>query len=211
MYPVTYEAEYQRQPDRVTTFFRLILAIPWLIVAVIYSIAVLVTATIAWFAVVILGRYPNGLRNFNAGMLRYFVRVGSWVSLLTDRYPSFGIDEDPTYPVRLQIAPRPERQSRLTAFFRPILAIPVLIVGYVMQGIHQGAIVVGWLVIVFRGYQPAGVHNALVFTTAFQARVYGYVLLLTDDYPPIGDEAVQVGDTRPSAPAADPPPSPAAS
>jgi hypothetical protein len=211
MYPVTYEVDYQRQPNRVTTFFRLILAIPWLIVAAIYGVAVFVTSVIAWFAVVILGRYPEGLYSFNAGMLRFFVRVGSYVSLLTDQYPSFGLGEDPTYPVRLRIAPQPERQSRLTAFFRLIMAIPVLIVGYVMQGIHQGAIFVGWLVIVFRGYQPAGVHNALAFTTAFQARVYGYLLLLTDAYPPVGDEAVPVGDVRPSAAAAaEPPPAPAA-
>jgi hypothetical protein len=210
MYPISYEADYERNPNRVTTFFRLILAIPWLIVGFIYGIAVSVTGLIAWFAVVILGRYPEGLFNFNAGMLRYFVRVGSFFSLLTDQYPSFGLGEDPTYPVRLRIAPAAERQSRLKAFFRLILAIPILIVAYAAQGIHNGAIVVSWLTIVFRGYQPAGVHNALVFTTALQARAYGYLGLLTDDYPPVGDEAVQVGDVRPSAPAPPETPPPAA-
>jgi hypothetical protein len=206
MYPISYEADYQRNPNRVTTFFRIILVIPWLIVGYLYAIAVFVTALIAWFAVVILGRYPEGLFSFNSGMLRYFVRVGSYFSLLTDKFPPFGIGEDPTYPVRLRIAPRSERQSRVKAFFRLILAIPILIVTYAVQAIHNGAVVVSWLTIVFRGYQPAGVQNALVFTTAFQARVYGYILLLTDDYPPVGDEAVQVGDVRPSAPT--PPPEP---
>jgi hypothetical protein len=205
MYPISYEADYERNPNRVTTFFRIILAIPWLIVGSIYAIAVFVTGLVAWFAVVILGRYPEGLYGFNAGMLRYFVRIGSYFSLLTDRYPPFGIGEDPTYPVRLRVQVAVERQSRLKAFFRLILAFPILIVAYAAQGIHNGAIVVSWLTIVFRGYQPAGVHNALVFTTALQARAYGYLLLLTDDYPPVGDEAVQVGDVRPSAPAAPPP------
>jgi Domain of unknown function (DUF4389) len=213
MYPINYEADYERNPNRVTTFFRIILAIPWLIVGAIYAIAVFFTSIIAWFAVVILGRYPEGLFNFNSGMLRFFIRVGSYVSLLTDKYPPFGIGEDPTYPVRLQVQAAAERQSRLKAFFRLILAIPILIVAYAAQGIHNGAIVVSWLTIVFRGYQPAGVHNALVFTTALTGRTYGYVLLLTDDYPPVGAEAIQVGDVRPSAPAPppEPPPAPASS
>jgi hypothetical protein len=210
MYPISYEADYERNPNRVTTFFRIILAIPWLIVGSIYLIAVLVTGIIAWFAVVILGRYPEGLFNFNSGMLRYFVRVGSYVSLLTDRFPSFGLAEDPTYPVRLRIAPRAERQSRLKAFFRLILAIPLFVVSYGVNAIHNGAVLVSWLTIVFRGYQPAGVHNALVFTTAFHARLSGYVGLLTDDYAPVGDEGVQVGDVRPSAPAPPETPPPAA-
>ena len=69
---------------------------------------------------------------------------------------------------------------------------------------------------------PAGVHNALTFTNSFNARVGGYFLLLTDDYPPIGAEGPQVGDVpaaaiSPAAPAPavpateqqQPPPSPA--
>ena len=100
----------------------------------------------------------------------------------------------------MQIAPRPERQSRLKAFFRLILAIPILHrrLRRAVDSSRRGR--VSWLTIVFRGYQPAGVHNALVFTTAFQARAGGYLLLLTDVYPPVGAEATQVGDTRPRRP-----------
>ena len=101
---------------------------------------------------------------------------------------------DPTYPVRLNIAPRAERQSRLKAFFRAILVLPMLVVYYGVTAIHTGAAIVAWLTIVFRGYMPAGVHNALTFTNSFNARVGGYFLLLTDDYPPIGAEGPQVGD-----------------
>lgn len=203
MYPVTYEADYERHPNRVTTFFRIILVIPWAIVALIYAIALSVTHLIAWFAVVILGRYPEGLYGFNSGMLRYFIRVGAYAYLQTDRWPPFGLAPDPTYPVRLDIAPRAERQSRLKAFFRGILAFPLLLLAYIgMLGIHAGAVGVAWATIVFRGYMPAGVQNALVFTNGWLARAGGYLLLLTDAYPPVGAEAVQVGDVRPSAPAA---------
>jgi hypothetical protein len=205
MYPIAYEADYERNPNRVTTFFRYFVAIPWLIVAYVYLIAAVFSHIAAWFAVLFVGRYPEGLYNFNSGILRYLVRVNSWVSLQTDQWPPFGIGPDPTYPVRVQIASRAEKQSRLKALFRIILIIPALLMVYVVSAIHSGAAIVAWLTIVFRGYQPAGIHNALMFTNGYNARVYGYFALLTDTYPPVGAESVQVGDTRPSAPAAPPP------
>lgn len=195
MYPVTYEADYVRERNRLTTFFRLILAIPWLIVAAIYGIAVLVVTVIAWFALLITGRYPEGLYNFNAGALRFFVRVGAWVSLQTDAWPPFGFGQDPTYPARLQVAPRAENQSRLKTLFRLILYFPLYFVSLGVSGIQQGAAVVAWLTIVFRGYQPKEVHNAIAYAIAWTARVTAYLLLLRDEYPPVG-EGAQVGGVR---------------
>jgi Domain of unknown function (DUF4389) len=195
MYPVSYEADYTRERNRLTTFFRLILAIPWLIVAFIYMIAALVVTIIAWFALVILGRYPESAYNFNSGVLRYIARFYAWAYLQVDPYPPFGFSPDPTYPVRVQFAPRPERQSRLKALFRLILAIPIFVLAYLMSILHNGASFVAWLTIVFRGYQPAGVHNALLFTNSWFTRAYAYAyLLLRDEYPPVGDEPPQVGD-----------------
>jgi hypothetical protein len=195
MYPVSYEADYTRERNRLTTFFRLILAIPWLIVAFIYLIAALVVTIIAWFALVILGRYPEWAYNFNSGVLRYIARFYAWAYLQVDPYPPFGFSPDPTYPVRVQFAPRPERQSRLKALFRLILAIPILVLAYLMSILHNGASFVAWLTIVFRGYQPAGVHNALLFTNSWFTRAYAYAyLVLRDEYPPVGDEPPQVGD-----------------
>ena len=194
MYPVSYEADYVRERNRLTTFFRIILAIPWLIVAYIYVIAAFVTVLISWFALVITGRYPQGLYNFGSGVLRYVVRANAWVYLQTDQWPPFGLGPDPTYPVRVQVAPRAEKQSRLKVFFRIILAIPLQFVALGIGWLHSGAAVVAWLTIVFRGYQPAGVHNALAFTNAWNARVLAYLMLLRDEYPPVGDEPAQVGD-----------------
>jgi Domain of unknown function (DUF4389) len=194
MYPIAYEADYVRERNRLTTFFRLILAIPWIIVAYIYEIAAFVVVVIAWFALVILGRYPQWAYDFNAGAVRYFTRVFAWLYLQTDRFPPFGIGTDPTYPVRVQVAPRDEKQSRLKVFFRIILAIPLVFLAYAINFVHTGAAVVAWMTIVFRGYQPAGVHNALVFCNAWHARTFGYLLLLRDEYPPVGDEPMQVGD-----------------
>jgi hypothetical protein len=198
MYPIAYEADYIRERNRLTSFFRLFLAIPWYIVNQIYTFASQIVAVIAWFALLILGRYPDWAYDFNSGVLRFSTRFNAWFSLQTDQFPPFGIGPDPTYPVRLQVAPRAEKQSRLKALFRIILAIPLMILSLAMVFLHFAAGHIAWLTIVFRGYQPAGVHNALAFTNAWNARYVGYLLLLRDEYPPVGDEPVQVGDVQAS-------------
>jgi hypothetical protein len=210
MYPIAYEADFNPEPNRWTTFFRLILAIPWIIVAYVYLIAVFFTHIFAWVSVVILGRYPQWLYNFNSGVVRYLVRFYAWAYLQTDAWPPFGIGEDASYPIRVKIAPAAERQSRLKAFFRLILVLPMLIVSYGVNYMHLGAAVVAWLTIVFRGYQPEGINSALTFINSFYARVFGYYALLTDDYPPIGIERARPTATTPPAAAPQPPPPPLA-
>jgi hypothetical protein len=196
MYPVNYEADFNPEPNRWTTFFRLILAIPWFIVATFWGIVLIFTHLFAWVAVIILGRYPQWLYEFNSGVLRFSIRVSAWVYLQTDQWPPFGLGEDPDYPIRVNIAPAAERQSRLKAFFRWILALPVLLVlSYGTSYIQMLAGVVAWLTIVFRGYLPEGLNSMMTFVNSFHARVFGYLMLLTDDYPPIGLEKAQGGGT----------------
>jgi hypothetical protein len=196
-YPITYEADYAAERDRVTTFFRLLLAIPWVIVAIVYAIGSLFVTIVAWFALLILGRYPEALFNYNLGFLRYTTRVASWVGLQTDQWPSFGFGEDPDYPVRLFLD-RPERQSRLKVLFRVLLAIPALFMSMIIGYIQGGAAIVSWFSIVFRGYQPRKAHDAFSYAYTYLARVHAYVGtptyyvpiggLLTDEYPPLGEE-----------------------
>jgi hypothetical protein len=209
MYPISYEADFNPTPNRWTTFFRLILAIPWLIVAYVYLILAVFTHLFAWVAVVILGRYPQWLYNFNSGVIRYLVRYYAWAYLQTDVWPPFGIADDPSYPIRVNIAPAAARQSRLKAFFRIILILPMLIVSYAINYIHLFTAVVAWLTIVFRGYMPEGIHNTLTFVNSFYARVFGYYALLTDDYPPIGIERAKGTGTPPAAAPPAPPAAPA--
>jgi hypothetical protein len=205
MYPVSYEASFNPAPNRWTTFFRIILIIPWLVVGAVYLILLTFTHLFAWVAVIVLGRYPDWLYNFNSGVLRYMTRFNAFAYLQTDAWPPFGIGEEPDYPIRLSVAPPAESQSRLKALFRLILAIPMLIVVYAVGAIHSGLAGVAWLAIVFRGYLPEAVNNAMSFVNGLYARVAGYVLLLTDDYPPIGLEAVRPATTQ-TAPPATPPP-----
>jgi uncharacterized protein DUF4389 len=209
MYPITYEADLNPTPSRGTTFFRLLLAIPWLIVAVFWGLLFAFTHLFAWVALIILGRYPEWLYNFNAGVVRFSIRVTAWLYLQTDEWPPFGLSDDPNYPIRVNVpAVPPERQSRLKALFRLILALPVAIVlSYGTSYIQLLAGLVAWLTIVFRGYLPEGLFNMMSFINGFHTRVLAYIAFLTDSYPPIGIEkgkgadGVVVPPTPPAAPA----------
>jgi hypothetical protein len=211
MYPISYEADFNPHPNRWTTFFRIILAIPWIIVMAVYLIVFLFTHLFAWVAVVILGRYPEWLYNFNSGVVRYCVRVTAWAYLQTDAWPSFGLSDDPSYPIRVNFAPPAARQSRLKAFFRVILVLPLEVIIYFgISYLHTGAAAVAWLTIVFRGYQPEALNSLFTYVNGFYARFAGYFAILTDDYPPIGLERAQsAGATAPPAAPQPPPPPPA--
>jgi Domain of unknown function (DUF4389) len=211
MYPISYEADFNPEPNRWTTFFRLLLAIPWFIVATFWLILFAFTHLFAWVAVVILGRYPQWLYEFNSGVVRFSIRTSAWIYLQTDVWPPFSLSDDPSYPIRVNFAPAAAHQSRLKAFFRIILVFPVLlIVSYGTQYIQQLAAVVAWLTIVFRGYLPEGINNMLTFLNSFHARVFGYLALLTDDYPPIGlERAKGANQAAPPAPPTAPPAPPA--
>jgi Domain of unknown function (DUF4389) len=81
--------------NRVTTGFRLILAIPHLLVLAALFLALLVVAVIGLFAVLFTGAWPRGLRGFAIGVGRWWLRVQAYLLLLTDQYPPFSLDDMP--------------------------------------------------------------------------------------------------------------------
>ena len=78
--------------NRLTTAFRLILAIPQIVVLVFLGIAVFVVGIIAFFVVLFTGRWPSGLRDFVLGVGRWWLRVQAYLLLLTDDYPPFSLE-----------------------------------------------------------------------------------------------------------------------
>lgn len=91
-YPATLElpsAEGDR--NRLTVAFRIILAIPHLIVLTFLGIAWGITSIIAWFAILFTGRFPEGLSRFGVGVLQWNIRVEAYVLLLHDEYPPFSL------------------------------------------------------------------------------------------------------------------------
>lgn len=200
MYPVTYESDYAEQRSRLTVFFRLILVIPWLIVGIFWGLAALVCSVIAWFAIVITGRYPEGLYSVCSQALRFMTRVNSWLLLMTDAWPSFGGADEPDYPVRLRIAPPLEQYSRAKTFFRFILLIPIAIILYFVQLVARAIGILAWLVIVVMGKEPRGIFDVIRFTQAYEARATAYHLLLTETYPPFSPDDGLEASPSPTAP-----------
>jgi hypothetical protein len=197
MYPISYTADPALEGrNRLTTFFRYFVAIPWLIVAAIYGIVAEIATVIAWFAIVFTGRYPEGLYNFNAGYLRMVTRMNSFQYLLTDEWPPFGGDEAPDYPVRIGVAPPLDQYSRMKTLFRIILAIPVYFLMIVQALILFVCTVIAWFAILFTGRLSEGLFNPMRGAMAYMARASAYFLLMTEDWPPFSYE--EAGTTPPA-------------
>jgi hypothetical protein len=78
--------------SRLKVLFRIILVIPQAIVIFFLSISLYIAIVVAFFAVVITGRWPDGLREFVVGATRWILRVNAWYQLLADPYPPFSLD-----------------------------------------------------------------------------------------------------------------------
>lgn len=190
-YPVTFEADYAERRDRLTTFFRALMAIPVFIMLYVYAIGAFFALVLAWFAIVFTGRYPDGLYNFVAGYTRYLARATAYTALLTDQYPPFTLADDPAYPIRMHFQGPLPRYSRVKTFFRGLIAIPMVIMRYVIQLLLNVGAIAAWFVIVFTGRLPRGLFDMMVLANSYTARSDAYLYLLTETYPPFQD-----ADTR---------------
>lgn len=186
-YPVTFEMDYVQQRDRLTVFFRWILAIPHFIFALVYAIAFEIVWVIAWFALLFTARWPSGLYEFMSGFLRYITRLSAYVYLGVDQYPPFSGAVDDSYPVRVDIAPPLPRYSRLKVFFRLIYAILALVIRYALHIVISVVAFLSWFAIVFTGRQPPGLQGALNFSLSYNTKADALIFLLTETYPPFGE------------------------
>lgn len=184
MYRVGYEADYVEERNRLTTFFRLILAIPWLIVSIFWGLVAFVCVIVAWFAIVFTGRYPEGMYDLVTQALRYITRVSGYLLLMTDEWPSFDGAAHSEYPVRLPVEPPLPEYDRLKTGFRVILFIPIAIVLYFVQIVARAISILSWLVIVVTGRHPRSLFDITRWALAYEARATAYELLLTETYPP---------------------------
>jgi Domain of unknown function (DUF4389) len=194
--------------DRVTTAFRIILAIPHLILvggaalgstigsggdnrlsiggeggllgAVAYFLAV-----ISWFTIVFAGTHIVGIRQFTTFFLRWRVRAIAYLMLLEDAYPPFGDDQ---YPTSVEVVDPAGPRDRVSVGFRLILVIPhAIVLFFVMIG-WCITTMVAWFLILFTGEYPAGLYEFGVGSLRWLIRVQAYLLLLVDDYPPFSFE-----------------------
>jgi hypothetical protein len=193
MHPVQVTVDYVERRSRLTTFFRFILAIPHLIFAAIFGLVAYVVAIIAWFAIIITGRFPEGMWNLVAGFIRYYTRVNTYCWLVTDPFPPFSGEGDYTADTTLE---RPERQSRLKVFFRFILIIPFAILMYLLNIAIQLVGLLLWIIIIITGKAPLGLHNFQAMCIRYQMRFIAFGLLATDAWPNFEEPGQTVPPTQ---------------
>jgi hypothetical protein len=193
-YPVNLKGELTIPPGRWQWIFKWLLGIPHYIVLFFLGIAFWVVWVIAFFAILFTGKYPKGLFNFNAGFLRWAWRVGfySYQALGTDKYPPFSLDPDPNYPADLDI-PYPEKLSQGLVLVKWwLLAIPHIIIVAIFQGgwgrggggLVTILAVIGAIINLFTGKYPAEIFKLVIGMDRWSYRVFAYVALMTDKYPP---------------------------
>jgi Domain of unknown function (DUF4389) len=208
MYPVTFEAQNPGPGrNRLTVLLRYFITIPWAIWSAIYGLVAGIVAFIAWFALLFTARYPQGMYDFVAKYIRYQSRYGAFAYLMTDEYPPFNGEEDPSYPVSVGIAPPKESYSRLKVFFRFIVGIPVILMALVHIIILAVCAVIGWFAILFTGELSEGLYNPIRSAMIFLTRTNAYFSYLTEDWPPFSPEegSGTAGQLPGSAPPAAPP------
>ncbi len=206
-YPVRIEGELEPDLSRWLWVVKWLLAIPHYVVLAFLWLTLLVLSVVAFFAILVTGRYPRGIFDFNVGVLRWTWRVAfySYGALGTDRYPPFTLDDVADYPARLDVE-YPESLSRGLVLVKWwLLAIPhYIVVGIFLGGGSYAAArvddwfwsvgfqtgLIGILVVfagfalVFIGSYPRGIFDLVVGLDRWVARVGAYVLLMRDEYPP---------------------------
>jgi hypothetical protein len=193
--------------QRVTVFFRWFMAIPHFFVLYFLGIAAGVVAFLGWWGALFTGQLPEFAATYLTGYVRWSTRVQAYLMLLTDVYPPFMFDDDPAYPVHLEVGPR-QRLNRLAVFFRYFLAIPAAVLAtLVLFGANTIIAFVAWLIALFSGRLPDSLHLAYTAVLRYATRFNCYFYLLTPDYPGglFGD-----GPAVPVAALAAPPADPAA-
>lgn len=166
--------------NRLTVFFRLLLAIPHLIWVMLWGIPAFLALIVAWFAALFTKRVPAPLHNFLASYVRYQTHVFSYAAIAANPFPSFAGSAD--YPITLEIAP-PAEQGRLGVFFRLLLALPALLVSSVLNYLTELLAFFAWVLGVVLGRTPEGLRNLLAFSVRYHAQTQAYTNLLTDRYP----------------------------
>jgi hypothetical protein len=185
-HPVRLTVDDDRSRNRLTVFFRFVLAIPHFVWAFLWGLVAILVAIAGWFAALAIGRLPDPLHRFLAAYVRYVTHVYSFVYLLGGPFPGF-LGRPGSYPVELEIE-APQRQHRAKTGFRIFLAIPALAVSGALGTVLFVAAVGSWFAGLFIGRVPEGLHRLLGWAVRYQAQLYAYLYLLTDRYPYTGPD-----------------------
>lgn len=179
-YAARLEIDYPDELDRFTTFFRVIWVLPVLIVVSLLGEGL-------WFATMLLivfrVKYPRWWFDFARELARFGGRVGAYLALLTDMYPS--TTEEQSVHIEIDYPDVERDLNRWLPLVKWLLAIPHYVV---LLFLAIGALFVwiaAWFAILFTGKYPRGMFDYMVGVARWGLRVEAYAyLLVTDEYPP---------------------------
>jgi len=167
--------------SRLTTFFRLVLAVPHLVWLTLWGIATLFAVIGNWFFMLFSGRPAAPLHRFVARFVRYQTHVYAFLQMVANPFPGFtGLPG--SYPIDLEL-PAPEPQPRVVTGFRLFLALPAFAVSSALGTAAGLAAVYSWFHALIRGQVPRGLRNLGAFSLRYNAQAVAYTGLVTDRYP----------------------------
>jgi hypothetical protein len=176
-YPVTLEIDYPDRQLRWKTLIRLLLVIPVFIFSYLLGSGIVLAV---WAAILIRGRIPRWVFDFQVAYNRWQVRVGSYFLLLTDQYPTF----EGEYPIRYEVQ-YPERLSRWKlVIWKFITSVPHFIVLAFLTLTLLAVVPLTWFAVLIAGRYPRGLHLYVAGIFRWSARVQAYFFSLTDEFPP---------------------------
>lgn len=191
--------------SRLTTFFRLLLAVPHIIWWTLWTVVAIPAAVAAWLAALAIGRVPASLHRFLAAYTRYTTHFYAFFYLTANAFPGFtGAAEG--YPAAVAIPPA-EAQPRWKVLIRGILLLPAALILSALNGIYTMTAIFAWWVALITGKIPRGLRDAGAYALRYSTQTYAYALLLTPRYPYAGPGPGT--SERQTAPPPEPEPEPA--
>ncbi len=208
-YPARLEIDYPERLSRVKTLFRIVLVIPIAVVAALVTGSFVgvdtasdaandlieglaVTGGVLFLAALLMllfrRKYPRWWFDWNLELTRFTTRVGAYLVLLRDEYPS--TDEQQAVHLDLDYPDAAQDLNRFLPIVKWILAIPHYIALAVLGVASVVVTVIAWFAIIFTGRYPRGMFQFVVGVGRWSLRVEAYVfLLITDRYPPFSLKA----------------------
>lgn len=220
-YPVAVRGALDPALSRWRWLLKWLLALPHVVVLTLLWAVAWALTLVAGLAILVSGRYPRGIFEFNVGVMRWTWRVAfyAYSSLATDHYPPFRLGPDPDYPADLEVAYPAHLSRGLVLVKWWLLAIP----HYLVVGVFTGGLVLGLegfghvlsgtgliallvliaaVALTFSGTYPRPLFDLVMGLNRWCYRVLAYSALMTDRYPPFrldcgGEEPV--GSSRAAA------------